>query len=176
MEEIYIKPPRTLMEVYQNLPEGTMAQLINNQIYMSPAPTDNHQRIVVSIVVQLGGWVEAKGLGSVRVAPYDVYIDNKNAFQPDIVFISNENTHKIKENGLHGAPDLVIEILSPGTRHLDKGSKKNQYERSGVKEYWIINPKNQSTEGFFLVNNAFQPLPAETGKITSKLLELTVIF
>lgn len=176
MENTYLKPPRTIMEVYQSLPEGTLAQLINNHIYMSPSPTDHHQRISISLSAQLFNYVNSNNLGEVRAAPYDVHLNQSNVFQPDIVFIARENMHRIKANGLHGAPDLVIEILSPSTQRLDKRNKKNEYERNGLKEYWLIDPRDNSTKGFFMVGNKFEPLPAETGKITFKLLALTVTF
>jgi Uma2 family endonuclease len=176
MENTYIKPPRTLMEVFQQLPEGTLAQVINNQIVMSPAPSDPHQKILDKIYRRLGDFIEKNGLGETRVAPYDVYLNRRNAFQPDIIFVSNENLHRIENSGLHGAPDLVIEILSPGTWRLDKEDKKYEYERSGVKEYWMIDPGDKSTEGFQLVDGEFQLIPSETGQIPFRLFDFTLLF
>lgn len=176
MERTYIKPPTTILEVYQGLPEGTLAQLINNHIIMSPAPSDLHQKTIDKIYRRLGDFVEKNGLGETRVAPYDVYLNRRNAYQPDIIFIANENLHKIKRNGLHGAPDLVIEILSPATWRLDKEEKRDEYERSGVKEYWMVDPADKSTEGLFLVEGEFQPLPAEPGTIAFRLLDCTLAF
>lgn len=176
MERAYVQPPKTLMEVYQSLPEGTLAQLINNQIVMSPAPSDAHQKVLDKIYRRLGDFAEANQLGETRVAPYDVYLNRKNAFQPDIVFVANENLHRIKEDGLHGAPDLVIEILSPSTWRYDEDDKKDVYERSGVKELWLVNPINKQAEGFFLVNDEFQPLPAEPGTLSFQLLNYTIRF
>ncbi len=176
MERTYIKPPQTLMEVYQMLPEGTNVQLINNQIIMSPAPSDAHQKILDKIYRRLGDYVEEKNLGETRPAPYDVYLSRKNAYQPDIVFIAGENLHKIQADGLHGAPDLVIEILSPATWHYDKGDKKDEYERSGVKEYWLVDPIDKTTEGFQLVNHEFLPLPAKPGMLSLHLLNCTISF
>jgi Uma2 family endonuclease len=165
-----------LLEVYQLLPEGTLAQLINNQIVMSPAPSDRHQEVLDKIYRRLGDFVETNDLGKTRTAPYDVYLNRKNAFQPDIVFIANENLHLIKENGLHGAPDLVIEILSPATWRIDKEDKKDEYERSGVKEYWLVDPADRSTEGFKLVDGEFRALPSEHGKLSLHLLDYTIVF
>src|SRR5699024_9382959 len=102
------KPPRTMMEVFQSLPEGTLVQLIENNLVMSPAPLDRHQKTLVEIHFQLHAFIREKGLGETRVASYDVYLDRKNAFQPDIIFISNERLSLIEEDGLRGAPDLVI--------------------------------------------------------------------
>ena len=176
MANVYTPPPRTMLEVYQGLPEGTLAQLINNQIFMSPSPTNSHQKVLGTIFKQLLDFVESGNLGEVRVAPFDVYLNRKNAFQPDIIFIANENLHKLEEDGFHGAPDLVIEILSPGSWRFDKEDKKDEYERSGVKEYWMVEPRDKTTEGFFLQNNEYQPLPSETGKISLQLLPLTITF
>lgn len=105
-----------------------------------------------------------------------MYLNRRNAYQPDIIFISNENLHRIKENGLHGVPDLVIEILSPATWRLDKEDKKDEYERSGVKEYWTIDPLDKTAEGFQLVNNEFQILPSEQGQLFIRLLNFTISF
>lgn len=124
MSRVYTPPPRTMLEVYQTLPEGTLAQLIHNQIYMSPAPTSSHQVILGRIYNQLYNFLEKQPLGQVLVAPFDVYLNRKNAFQPDIIFIANNDLDKLKENGFYGAPDLVIEILSPATWRFDKEEKK----------------------------------------------------
>lgn len=176
MENTYIKPPRTLMEVFQQLPEGTLAQLINNQIVMSPAPSDRHQETTGEIYAALLQFVKEHNLGKVRIAPYDVYLNRRNAFQPDIIFIAAENLHRIKNNGLHGAPDLVIEILSPGTWRQDKEDKKYEYERSGVKEYWMIDPADGSTEGFQLVAGEFQPIPSENRQLSFRLFDFVLSF
>lgn len=169
-------PPRTMLEVYRSLPEGTSCQLINNQIIMSPAPKDIHQETAARLFNQLMNFIEEKNLGKVRYSPYDVYLGKSNVFQPDILFISNANSHNIKEDGLHGAPDLVIEILSPSTAKYDLEEKKDNYERYGVKEYWIVDPATKSTQGYCLQNDEFVQLPAATGKILSVLLDCVFTF
>jgi Uma2 family endonuclease len=176
MDAVYIKPLRTILEVFQNLPEGTPAQLINNQIVMSPAPTDSHQKILGKVYRQLGNFIELHQLGEVRVAPYDVFLNENNSFQPDIVFIASDNIKLIKEDGLHGAPDLVIEILSPATMKYDRGDKKDEYERNGVKEYWMVDPLEKTAEGYYLQYNEFHPLGISKKTITFKLIELTIQF
>ena len=173
---VYTPPPRTILEVYQNLPEGTLAQLINNQICISPAPTNTHQKVLGTIFRQLIDFVEKENLGDVRIAPFDVYLNRRNVFQPDIIFIANKNADKLKENGFHGAPDLIIEILSPGTWRFDKEDKRDEYERSGVKEYWMIEPVDKTTEGFTLQNGAFNLLSSEKGQVPLQLFPLTIAF
>jgi Uma2 family endonuclease len=151
-------PPRTIMEVYKMLPEGTLAELINGHIYMSPAPNTNHQRISGKIEFLLREYVEKNSRGEVFDSPYDVYLDEKaNAVQPDLIFISSKNSSIIKAHGIVGTPDLVVEFLSPGNNKHDLVTKKDLYEKFGVKEYWIIDPASketivyQQTEGNFAI-------------------------
>jgi Uma2 family endonuclease len=143
---------------------------------MSPAPSDAHQKVLDKIYRQLGNFIEENNLGVTRVAPYDVFLDKKNIFQPDIIFIAKENLHLIKEDGLHGVPDLVIEILSPATMQYDIKEKKEAYEKHGVKEYWIIDPLKKTAEGYSLHNGRFQSLPAMQEKISFNLFDLSFSF
>jgi Uma2 family endonuclease len=177
MAETFIQsPPRTIMEVWESLPEGTLCQLINNALVMSPAPLDTHQKILGKIFAKLFTKIEERNLGELRVAPYDVHLDAENIFQPDIVFVGKENINKIKERGLYGAPDLVIEILSPGNKKFDKRDKKDIYEKHGVKEYWIIDPADKQVTGYTLVNDEFVQTSNDTATINSALVNLTITF
>ncbi len=176
MANVYTPPPRTMLEVFESLPEGTLAQLINNQIYMSPAPNTKHQIVLSEIFNSLFNYVKTKHLGRVLVAPFDVFLNKNNVYQPDIIFIANKNSGGLKENGFHGAPDLIIEILSPATMQFDKEDKKYEYERSGVKEYWIIDPISKLAEGFYLENHEFIKLPYTEGKLDIKLIDFILKF
>jgi len=171
-----LTPPRTMLEVFELLPEGTLCQLINNQLIMSPAPSDPHQYITGEIFGEIRSSLKKSKLGEVRIAPYDVYFNNKNVYQPDIVFIAKENIHKIKKNGLHGAPDLVIEVLSPETSRYDTTVKKEIYEAYGVKEYWMVEPESKKVLFCKLINGEFIETEAEKGTITSDLLKTSVSF
>lgn len=166
-----MQPPRTIREVWENLPEGSLAQIIENQLVMSPSPLESHQRILMEIVLQIGHFIKKNSLGVLRSAPYGVYLDEENVLEPDISFISNRNLHKIKENGLHGAPDLVIEILSSSTAQYDRNQKKKIYERHGVKEYWIVEPTNKKAEGYFLEKTRFESPLELQGRIESRVLD-----
>ncbi len=160
-----------MMEVFNSLPEGTRVQLIENNLVMSPAPLDRHQLIISEIFPHFAIHIKNRKIGTTRVAPYDVYLDKENAYQPDIIFISNERKHLIKTDGLHGAPDLIIEILSPSTAKYDIGDKKDVYERSGVTEYWIVDPADNSTTGYYLINDEYHEFFKGVGRIESKLLD-----
>ena len=171
-----IKPPRTMMEVFNSLPEGTLVQLIENNIVMSPPPLDRHQVLAGEIYSEILQFVKKNKSGAVRIAPYDVFLDRKNAFQPDICFISNDKLHLIEENGLHGAPDLVIEILSPGTARYDLYDKKDVYERCRVKELWLVDPADKSAIGYWLNNDEYQEFFKGNGLIELKLINLKIVF
>ena len=171
MNDLDIKrPPRTAMEVFKLLPEGTLCEVIENQLFMEPSPNDFHQGVSIDLATEINAFVKKNQLGIVRDAPYDVFLDEKNAFQPDILFISNENLKHKRKDGFYGAPDLVIEILSPSNEKYDLTDKKEIYERNGVKEYWVINPESKNVKGFELSNRILQEFSNSTGVVNSKLL------
>lgn len=172
MEKSMVKsPPRTMMEVFKSLPEGTLIQLIENNLVMSPAPNYKHQDILNIINNKIFNFVNEHKMGKVQIASLDVYLDDKNVFQPDIIFISNENMDIIRKNGLYGAPDLIIELLSPSTAKYDRNEKKDVYERSGVKEYWIVDPEGKEVEGYILEKGLYGKQITDRGKIPSRLLK-----
>lgn len=166
------------MQVYKSLPEGTLAELIDNTIYMSPAPKFNHQKTSRTIAHQLENLILDGGLGEVISAPFDVYLDKtSNAVQPDIVVVLKQNDGIIDRQGsIHGVPDLLIEILSEGNEKNDTVRKKELYEKFGVKEYWIVDPESKRSIGYTLVNGRYKKLEEETGIIRSVLLEATFNF
>jgi len=165
-----------MLEAFKSFPEGTSVQLINNQIVKAAAPLDIHQLVLGDIFVELSINVKQFKLGQTRVAPYDVFLSPKNVFQPDICFILNENLHKIEKDGLHGAPDLVIELLSSGTSKYDLDEKKDLYERYGVKEYFVVEPLSKSVDHYWLENSEYLKQESTTGEINSKLLACRFAF
>lgn len=172
-----ISPPRTMMEVFKSLPEGTPVQLIENKLIMAPSPIVRHQRISNEINVKLYNFVKKNNLGDVFYAPLDVYLDEQNAFQPDIIFIQKNNMGIIEEDGfIHGAPDLVIELLSPSTSKYDLHEKKDVYERSGVKEYWIVDPESKESMGYLKEEGSFTEPHNDQGVIHSRLLDYAIQF
>ncbi len=164
-------PPKTLMEVYRMLPEGTRAEIIDGILYMSPAPLVNHQGLIMKLSSQLFFHCEENKLGEVFTSPIDVYLNNKNAFQPDIIFISKDNNSIVKEDGIYGAPDVIVEVLSPGTSRSDLTKKKPAYEKAGVKEYWVVDPKTKLAIGFRQMKGKFEEFKREKGKLSSSLLK-----
>lgn len=165
-----IRIPRTIREVYDNLPEGTLAQLINNQLVMSPAPTYSHQSLLGMLHLKLANHVQQNSLGQIILGPFDVHLDEENVFQPDLIFVSTDRSSRIQESGCFGAPDLVVEILSPTTAKYDLNKKKRQYERHGVLEYWILDPITREVQGFFLNDGRYRPSDMLTDTIESRVL------
>jgi len=170
------KVPRTAREVFEILPEGTLCQVIDNIIYMSPAPTFEHQDIVAEVSMKIRLHVVKNNLGKCVASPIDVFLDNKNAFQPDIIFISTENLPIIKDGRVKGCPDIVVEVLSTGTKEHDLGKKKTAYERNGVKEYFVVEQKTKEVYSFYLKNNKYEASPKIKSRIISKLLKKTFKF
>lgn len=129
-------------------------EIINGVRYeFSPSPTLLHQILVTELNRSISQTCRLNGI--IVVAPMDVHLDDKNILQPDVIFIANETTHIIKNNGIYGAPDLVVEILSPSTSTNDKIRKKAQYEQFGVKEYWIVDPIHHIIDQFMLADDKY---------------------
>lgn len=175
--ETLIHPPRTMMEVFDILPEGTLAELIDNRLYMSPSPVFNHQTTLQSLFKKLDQIVENAGRGVIVISPFDVKLDQtRNAVQPDIVVILNDNPNQIKEGRYSGVPDLLVEVLSPGNKEFDLIVKKELYERFGVKEYWVVDPDTKLGLVFSLQENRYQKISESISKIHSDLLQTDFSF
>jgi len=132
---------------YAALPDdGNRYEIIAGVLYMTPAPGTGHQSISARVVTFLVTHVEFAGLGRVFAAPVDVELAPDTVVQPDIVVVLSANLHRITPSRIIGAPDLVVEILSPGTAGYDRREKQDAYARSGVGEYWIVDPGAQTVE------------------------------
>jgi Uma2 family endonuclease len=166
-----VKEKRLNINYYKLLPGGAPYQLIEGELIMTPTPNPRHQIILGRLFMALSKVIEKRGSGIVLVSPIDLYLDDENAFQPDILFIQNKAF--IKKDGIYGPPDIVIEILSPSTAHYDLKEKFKVYERSGVKEYWIVDPDMNTIELYVNEEKGFSiKVKAEAkGEIGSSILE-----
>jgi Uma2 family endonuclease len=171
-------PPRTIMEVYKMLPEGTLAELINGQIYMSPAPSNQHQRILKTFLKLVDDFIIKNDLGELFVSPIDIFFDrNSNAVQPDLAFISKDNPNQPSDlEPFHGTPDVLVEFLSPGNNKHDLVIKKELYEKFGVKEYWIIDPATKESIVYQLNGNHFVLAEKNTAILFSPFFNYTFNF
>ena len=160
------------VEDYLQLGESaTPCQLINGELIMSPAPSPNHQRVLRKLFKILD---ESITSGELFFAPIDLYVDRKNVFQPDLVYISQQNTHIVTERGIEGIPDLIIEIVSPSNVFTDRNHKRKVYQEIKVGEYWIVDPANKTLE-IYSHNQADPDVPtvflASEGEVTSSVIK-----
>ena len=119
-------------------PDGRRHEIINGKHVVSPAPRTRHQRLVLTLALALRQHLDAHGGGEVFVAPFDVLLDPHTVVQPDVCFVSEGRSQIVDEANCKGAPDLVVEVLSDGTRRQDLRDKRALYAASGVREYWIV--------------------------------------
>jgi Uma2 family endonuclease len=151
---------RLTLGEYLSMPEGApYYQFINGKPVSMPSPTLLHQRILRILNRLFDAFVERHRLGEVFFAPLDVYLSDGEYYQPDLIFISNERSH-IKQERVQGAPDLVVEILSPSNAEDDLTHKRAVYEAFGVREYWIVNPAERTVTVLANVDGAFQQVSA----------------
>ena len=163
------------MEVFKMLPEGTLAEIINGSIQMSPAPTPSHQSIVRELAYSILTYIKLHRKNDhIFFAPCDVFLDEQlNAVQPDIIFISASKASIIRDEAIHGVPDLIIEVLSPGNANHDLITKKEVYQKFGVQEYWVVTPATKETIGFILKSGSYTESGRYNGKIHSVILDNT---
>jgi Uma2 family endonuclease len=140
----------------QALPDDRLRhELIEGDLYMTPAPGYRHQNCLGNVFVRLDAWVRQHKLGKVLIAPFDVVLSATNVVQPDLLFIASANAGRLSERGIDGPPDIVVEIRSPSTEHLDMDLKKKLYARFGVPEYWIIDPAASRVEIYRLTPDGY---------------------
>lgn len=152
---------------YKSWTDGQRRELIDGVIYnMSPAPRIGHQELPGALYTSLRTFLEGKQCIPF-LAPVDVYLseeeddeESDNVVQPDIMVVCDLS--KIHDDGIHGSPDLVIEVLSPSTTHKDLGEKRNLYEQALVREYWLLNPDTGAALVWRLDGGRFMPLAEYT--------------
>ncbi|MES2275549.1 MAG: Uma2 family endonuclease [Bacteroidota bacterium] len=169
--------PRTAMEVFEMLPEGTLCEVIDNALYMSPSPTTDHQDILGEIFLEIATACKKNRYGKVLLSPCDVYLDNgESVVQPDLLFIKEARRAIIEKKGIIGSPDFVIEILSTNLK-FDKETKLQLYQRNSIPEYFIIDPETKSVLHYLLVDDAYQLQENKpVGQLYIKQLDLQVNF
>lgn len=134
-EEFY-----TIQEI-EALPDGKRGEIIDGQFYDMAPPTRTHQRILLSLSRKIADYIDSrKGICEVNIAPFAVYLNNDefNYLEPDISVVCDPG--KLDDKGCHGAPDWILEIVSPGSRQMDYFTKLFKYQTTEVKEYWIVDP------------------------------------
>lgn len=151
---------------------GYFYELINGEIVKRASPDTDHQNASSNLLRIFFRHVPEKMVGRIFHAPYDVYLDEENFVQPDIIFVSAAKAHIIQRGGIEGTPDLLVEILSPGTYKIDRGDKLKIYQRLGVSEYWIVDPRSRTIEVHVLKDGVYDLafLGEEGGEVESVVL------
>jgi Uma2 family endonuclease len=127
---------------FLNFPDdGKRHEIIDGEHYATPSPMTKHQAVSANLLAALHVYLREHPSGAVFAAPFDVVLSEYDIVEPDLIYIARERAHILTEKHVRGAPDLVAEILSPGTRRTDEITKRRLYERFGVVEYWVIDPE-----------------------------------
>lgn len=159
-------------EDWLRLPEDNrFYEILGGELVVSPPPATQHQRIVRDLTLELHHFVEEGGLGEVLFAPVGVKLSDRDVVEPDIVVVLAESPARIGTQVIEGPPDLVVEVLSPGTAQRDLGPKREIYQRTGVREYWVVDPREgrievlQAVEGRFHRSGLFSAGEALTSPL-----------
>ena len=126
---------------YLKTSDDERCELLNGELVMPPAPSTGHQIVSMVLGSLLHKFVNERKLGTVVAAPTDVVLSDRDVVQPDILFVSNQKSHILTRENVQGAPDLVVEILSPATAERDRTLKLELYNKHGVQEYWLVDPE-----------------------------------
>ncbi len=145
-----------IYEQYAALDDGQRYEVVNGVLYMTPAPNIAHQDAVGRFLYHLLSYVEFPGLGKVCVAPCDVELAPNIVVRPDVLVVLKAHKEHVTKSHIVGAPDVVVEVSSPGTATHDRRSKYDTYARAGVQEYWLVDPVAQVVEVLSLEDGVYQ--------------------
>lgn len=168
----------------QTMPDdGNRYEAIDGEMYVTPAPKPRHAWVTMSLVRELMRILVEPGYGRLFTAPVGVVFDDTDeGVQPDLLFVTTARLKIVREDAIHGAPDLVIEILSPRTAQRDRTVKLQLYRREGVAEYWIVDMDAKQIEVWRLADGAAQPerytdsVPVRLGREVIGFIELAKVF
>jgi Uma2 family endonuclease len=137
-------------------PDRNRYEIVDGELFVTPAPIPLHQRIVFNLAAELRAHVRKHRLGEVFIAPLDVVFTSSTVLEPDVMFVSRSRRHVIGEKNLSGPPDLVVEVLSESTARLDREVKPKQYALYRVIEFWRVDPAQKSIEIFRLKEGEYE--------------------
>ncbi len=142
---------------YCRLPDDGMTyEIIEGELHMAPAPIPMHQDSSAEMITAFRNFSKQHNVGKAFVAPIDVILPGvAEPVQPDVLLIVKERLHIVKPTRIEGAPDIIVEVLSPSNWNIDRGKKFRAYAKAGVREYWIVDPQARTIELFVLREHAY---------------------
>ncbi len=141
---------------YAALPNnGLRYEVMDGVLLMAPSPNSAHQSVIMRLAAFFFQYVDSAGIGRAFVAPFDVELASNRVVQPDALVLLNKSLGKLTTSHIVGAPDLVVEVISPGTAVYDRLNKFDAYARAGVEEYWLVDPEVHSIEVLALQNRTY---------------------
>jgi Uma2 family endonuclease len=150
---------------------GERYEIIGGELIVSPTPVSGHQHVSYRLTVTIGPYIEAKRLGQLFYAPMTVRLGRHDVVQPDLLFLSAANRALIQNGIVEGAPDLIIEILSPSTQRVDLVRKRALYERAGVREYWIVDLDRRAVRQLVLREGHYEEGDTSGGVLRSSVID-----
>ncbi len=162
--------PLTIEDLADYPDDGMRREIMSGELIVSPAPTPIHQLAVGELHLILSAFVRKHALGRVLLSPVDVRLSLTDVVEPDLIFIPNERQALIGGKFIDGLPDLVLEVLSPSTKGRDLVRKRALYAHSGIAEYWIVDPEQETLLIHELRNGHYELIPSEQGTARSKVL------
>jgi Uma2 family endonuclease len=170
MRPLTAPPAKFTYEDFLNFPnDRTRHEIIDGDHHVTPSPNTRHQRVSMALALMLGSYLKQHAIGEVFTAPLDVVLSDLDVVEPDLLYISRERVASITDQHVRGAPDLVMEILSLGTRKTDEVTKRNLYDRFGVKEYWIVDPDLDTIKVYRRSGGGFGPAAELTAEACDTL-------
>ena len=164
--------PLTYDDLCRMPDDGQRYELIGGELYVAPAPMRPHQRLVSYLQIIAGNYALERRLGEMYVSPVDVRLSDHDVVEPDLIFLRHDRLHLYNRRGdIQGAPDLVVEVISPSSEKTDPGAKMTLYARSGIPEYWLVNPATKQFQGFVLREGRYVEEPPEGGRYRSTVIE-----
>lgn len=145
IQPIKIRIPATQYYLLPEYEEQPLIQLIDGEVVIDMPPILKHQAIVRELLLLLGLIARTTG-GTAFTAPTEVYLDVHNVYEPDVLYLTPDTQCRLEEKRIVGAPELVVEVLSPSTAKYDRHEKYQAYEKYGVSEYWIVDPVHEVVE------------------------------
>jgi Uma2 family endonuclease len=147
---------RYTVDDYWLFPEDNVRrEIIDGELHVTPNPIRKHEMAVGSVFKHLRAFLEAHPLGTVYSSPFSVVLSETDVVEPDLVFVAAERAGSVTDDGIEGAPDLVVEVLAGPTRRIDETVKRGLYEEAGVREYWLVDPDERTVRIWRAEKQAF---------------------